>query len=42
MILGANYKKNKFRTKISESMYIKEKRSPLNTQEKFVPLKLFN
>ena len=41
MILGTNYK-NKFRRKISESLYIKEKRSSLNTQEKSVPLKLFN
>ena len=42
MILGTNYKKKKFRRKISESLYIKEKRSSLNTQEKSVPLKLFN
>ena len=27
MILGTNYKKNKFRRKITESLYIKEKRS---------------
>ena len=42
MILGTNYKKNKFRRKVSESLYIKEKRSSLNTQEKYVSLKLFN
>ena len=42
MILGTNYRKNKFRRKISELLYIKEKRSSLNTQEKSVPLKLFN
>ena len=41
MILGKNYKKNKFRRKISELLYIKGKRSSLNTQEKSVPLKLF-
>ena len=42
MILGTNYKKNKFRRKISEPLYIKEKRSLLNIQEKSVPLILFN
>ena len=42
MILGTNYKKNKFRRTIFESFYIKEKYSSLNTQEKSVPLKLFN
>ena len=42
MILGTNYKKNKFRKKVSESLCIKEKRSSLNTQEKCVRLKLFN
>ena len=41
-ILGTNYKKIKFRRKIAESLLIKEKRSSLNTQEKSVPLKLFN
>ena len=42
MILRANYQKNRFRWKLSESLYTKEKRSPLSTQEKSVTLKLFN
>ena len=42
MILRTNYKKIRFRRKLSESLYIKEKRSPLSTQEKSVTLKLFN
>ena len=42
MILGTNYKKKKFRRNISGSLYIKEKRSSLTTQDKSVPLKLFN
>ena len=42
MILGTNHKKNKFRRKTSESLYIKKKRSSLNTQEKSIPVKLFN
>ena len=42
IILRTNYKKNKFRRKISESLYIKERCWSLNTQEKSVPLKLFN
>ena len=33
IILGTNYKKNKFRRKISASLYSKEKRSSLSTQE---------
>ena len=41
-ILGGNYHKNKFRRKVAESLLIKEKRSTLNTQEKSIPLKLFN
>ena len=41
IILATNYKKNKFRRKISESLH-KEKCSSLNTQEKSVLLKLFN
>ena len=41
-ILGGNYKNNTFRRKVSESLYIKEKRSTLNTHEKSVELKLFN
>ena len=42
MILWANHKKYKFRRKVSKSLYIKEKCSSLKTQEKSVPLKLFN
>ena len=42
MIWGTNYKKNKFRRKISNLLYIKKKRSSLNTQEKSAPLKLFH
>ena len=41
IILGTNYKKNKFRRKISESLH-KEKCSSLNTQQKSVLRKLFN
>ena len=41
IILGTNYKKSKFRRKISVTVY-QEKSSSLNTQEKSVPLKLFN
>ena len=37
MILRTNYKKNRFRRKLSEFAY-----SPLSTQEKSVTLKLFN
>ena len=37
VILGTNYKKDKFRKK--KSQYIKEKRSSLNTQGKSVPHK---
>ena len=33
IIMGTNYE-NKFRRKISESLYMKEKRSSVNTQEK--------
>ena len=33
IIMGTNYEK-KFRRKISESLYMKEKRSSVNTQEK--------
>ena len=42
MILGTNYKKNKFRRKYSESLYIKKNRSSINTHDKSVLLKLFN
>ena len=42
MILRTNCKKSRFRRKLSDSLYIKEKRSPLSTQEKSVTLKLFN
>ena len=41
-ILGGNYRKNKFRRKVAESLLIKEKRSTLNTQEKSITLELFN
>ena len=41
-IIGKRYKRSKFRCKLAESLYIKEKRSSLNTQEASVPLKLFN
>ena len=41
-IIGKGYKRSKFRHKLAESLHIKEKRSSLNSQEDFVPLKLFN
>ena len=41
MILGKNYKKDNFRRKILESLYVEEKPSSLNTQKNFAPLKLF-
>ena len=41
-IIGKGYKRSKFRCKLAESLYIKEKRSSLNTQEASVLLKLFN
>ena len=41
-IIGKGYKTPKFRRKLAESLHIKEKRSSLNTQEAFVPLKVFN
>ena len=42
MILGTNYKKDKVSKKVSESLYTKEKRSLLNTQEKSVLLNQFS
>ena len=41
-ILGGNYRQNKFRRKVGESLLIKEKQSTLNTEDKSIPLKLFN
>ena len=41
-IIGKGYKRSKLRHKLAESLHIKEKRSSLNSQEDFVPLKLFN
>ena len=41
-IIGNGYKKSNFRRKLVESLHIKEKRFPLNTQEASVLLKLFN
>ena len=41
-IIGKSYKRSKFRSKLAESLNIKEKGSSLNIQEASVPLKLFN
>ena len=41
-VLGGNYRKNKFRRKVAESLLTKEKRSTLHTKGKSIPLKLFN
>ena len=41
-ILGGNYHKNKFHKKVAESLFTKEKSSTFSTQEKCIPLKLFN
>ena len=41
-ILGGNYRKNKFRRNVAESLFIKEKRSTLNAKDKSIPLELFN
>ena len=41
-IIGANYRKNKSRRKIAESLFINEKRSTLSTQDNSVSLELFN
>ena len=40
-ITGSNFQNQKFKTKIAESLLIREKRSSLNTQEISIPLKLF-
>ena len=40
--IGKGLKKSKFVCKLDESLYIKEKRSSLNTQDASAPLKLFN
>ena len=41
-IIGKGYRRSKFRRKLAETLHIKEIRSFLNTQEAFVPPKLFN
>ena len=41
-IIGKGYKRSKFRSKLAESLYIKEKCSSLNTPEACFPRKLFN
>ena len=41
-IIAKNFKNNKWKQKISESLWIKDLRPILNTQDKSVPLKLFN
>ena len=41
-ILSSNYCKNNFCRKVAESLLMKEKQSTLNTQEKSIPLMLFN
>ena len=40
-ILGSNYRSN-FKRKISESLFIKQYKPTLNTQENSITLKLFN
>ena len=41
-ILGGNYCKNKFGRKVTGASLIKGKQSTLNTQQKSIPVKLFN
>ena len=41
-ILLNDYKNNKFKRKLVETLHIKHKRPTLNVQEQSVPLKLFN
>ena len=41
-IIRKGYKRSKFRRELAESLYIKEKRSSLNTHEASVPLTSFN
>ena len=41
-IIGKGYKRSKSRSKLAESLYIKEKCSSLNTPEACFPRKLFN
>ena len=40
--LGGNYRKNKFCRKVAVSLLTKKKRSTVNTEEKSIPLELFN
>ena len=41
-IINKNYHANKYKSKISEALYIKQSRPLLNAQEHSVQLKLFN
>ena len=41
-VIAKNFKNNKWKRKISESLWIKDLRPTLNAQDKSVPLKLFN
>ena len=41
-IIDKNFKNNKWKRKISESLWIKDFRPTLNPQDKSVPLKLFD
>ena len=41
-IIDSSYHNNRFKTKISEALYIKQYKPSLNTQEQSVQLKLFN
>ena len=41
-VIDSGYHNNRFETNISETIYIKEYKPMLNTQEKSMPLKLFN
>ena len=41
-IIAKNFKNNKWKRKLSESLWIKDLRLTLNAQDKPVPLKLFH
>ena len=41
-VIGKGYRNNTFKRKVAESLLIKDERPTLNTQEKSMPLKLFN
>ena len=41
-IIGTGYRNNIMKRKLSEALFIKELKSTLNKQEKYLPLKLFN